>query len=126
MNPLSDFGEGWGEVTSMTLQNINRVLRKNQTPWEAKLWNVLRNRGIKNLKFRRQCKIGKHIVDFCCPSKKLIIELDGSQHSEKEIIIKDKKRQKYLEDQGYRVIRFWNNDIDENLEGVVLKIIQIL
>ena len=110
----------------MTVKNISRVLRKNQTPWEAKLWSVLRNRNIKDLKFRRQFKVGNYIVDFCCPSKKLVVELDGGHHSEEEVRSHDKKKQGYLEKQGYKIVRFWNNEIDDNLDGVVLKIVQSL
>lgn len=76
------------------------------------------------MKFRRQFKIGNYIVDFCCLEKKLIIELDGSQHTIKQNIIQDKKRQEFLENLGYKVLRFWNNEIDENPDGVIQKIIQ--
>jgi very-short-patch-repair endonuclease len=104
--------------------HISRTLRKNQTPWESKLWNKIRNEGIEDLKFRRQYKIGKFIVDFCCINKKIIIELDGGQHNTEENIEKDKERQKYLENEGFKVLRFWNNEIDNNLDGVILKILE--
>jgi len=105
--------------------NLSRQLRKNQTPWEAKLWLVLRNRKVGNLKFRRQHKIGKYIVDFCCIDKKLVIELDGGHHNEEPYILQDQIRQKYIEDQGYYVLRIWNNEIDKNLDGVVDEILDI-
>jgi very-short-patch-repair endonuclease len=70
--------------------------------------------------FRRQHAIANYIPDFCSPKAKLIIELDGSQHFEQEVY--DRERTKYLESQGYRVLRFWNNDVMNNIEGVILAI----
>ena len=104
--------------------HITRTLRKNQTPWEAKLWNILRDKGIENLKFRRQHKIGHYVVDFCCLEKRLVIEIDGGQHNEDENIKKDLERDKYLKGQGYKVLRFWNNEVAENLDGVIEKILE--
>lgn len=104
--------------------HLTRKLRQDQTPWEIKLWNTLKNRGIGNLKFRRQYKIGDYVVDFFCPSKKLIIELDGGQHNLENYQVKDQERQKHLQSQGYKVLRFWNNEIDDNLEGVIEKIFE--
>ena len=63
--------------------------------------------------------MGSFIVDFCCQEKKLVIELDGGQHSELEITAKDKEKQSFLENSGYKVLRFWNNDVDSNIEGVL-------
>ena len=97
---------------------IARKLRRNSTEEERILWNLLRNRQFYNLKFKRQFPIGEYIVDFVCEEKKLVIELDGGQHNEKENIIKDNARTNYIETKGYRVIRFWNNDIKENILGV--------
>ena len=74
------------------------------------------------VKFRRQHSIGMYIVDFCCPGKKLIIELDGFQHSDERDELYDKVRTSYLQRLGYTVIRFWNNEINVNLEGVLLEI----
>lgn len=104
--------------------HVTRKLRRTQTPWELKLWNTLRNRAINGLKFRRQFKIGPYVVDFCCLEKKLIIELDGGHHNEDMNQSADQIRQKYLEHQGYKVLRFWNLDIDRNLEGVIQTIIE--
>jgi len=104
--------------------HIARVLRKNQTPQEIKLWSLLKNKKLAGLKFRRQHKIDKYIVDFCCLEKKLIIELDGGQHNEEKNIIKDKQRDKFLHDQGYVVLRIWNNEVNENMEGVVDKMLE--
>ena len=97
---------------------VARKLRKNQTPQERKMWNLLRNHQFYNLEFRRQHPIENYIVDFVCRKKKIIVELDGGQHNENENIVYDEQRTKYLESKGYKVIRFWNNEIDKNFEGV--------
>ena len=101
---------------------LARKLRKNQTPQEAKIWSLLRNHRYKNLAFKRQHPIGDYIVDFICLEKKLIIEIDGGQHNEPSNIEYDKIRTEFLESKGYKVIRFWNNDIDKNIEGVFIEI----
>lgn len=100
------------------LQNVTKLLRSNQTSWESKLWRYLRANRFNGLKFKRQVPIGKFIVDFCCHEKRLIIELDGGHHNQGEEAQADKMRQAYLESLGYRVLRFWNNDLDQNIEGV--------
>ncbi|MGB2579066.1 very-short-patch-repair endonuclease [Elusimicrobium simillimum] len=87
--------------------------RKIPTMAENKLWQILRNRSLES-KFRRQQKIGPYIVDFVCFHKTLIIECDGGQHS-KEV---DSERTKYLESEGYKILRFWNNEILSNIEAV--------
>ena len=103
----------------MNKQNIlARKLRKNQTPQEQKMWNLLRNHQFHNLEFKRQYPMGDYIVDFICRPKKLIIEIDGGQHNFIENIEYDAKRTEYLCSRGYFVLRFWNNDIDNNIEGV--------
>ncbi len=94
-------------------------LRKELTPAERKLWTVIRNDQL-GVNFRRQHAIGNYIPDFVCLEKKLIIELDGSQHLEQEEY--DQERTKYLESLGYKVIRFWNNDVTNNIDGVILAI----
>ena len=101
---------------------LARNLRKNMTPQERKLWKILRNRQIKNLTFKRQYPIGNYIVDFICKEKWLIIEIDGGQHNTPEAIEYDKTRTKYLESRGFTVLRFWNHEIDYEIEGVFLKI----
>lgn len=98
---------------------LARELRKNQTISENKVWQLLRNRRFYNLKFKRQCPIGAYIVDFVCKEKKIIIEIDGGQHNENYNITNDIKRTKYLENLGYKVIRFWNNDVQYNISGVL-------
>lgn len=96
-----------------------RKLRKALTPAERKLWAYLRGDKL-GVNFRRQYAVGNYIADFCSPKAKLIIELDGSQHLEQQAY--DTERTKYLEAQGYKVIRFWNNQIMNDLNGVILAI----
>ena len=95
-------------------------LRKNQTIFENKIWNSLRGRRFLDFKFRRQRPIGPYIVDFVCFKKKIIIELDGSQHQEQQNY--DLERTKYLESQGFKVLRFWNNQIAYEYENVLAAI----
>lgn len=89
------------------------------TPFEEKLWIYLRGRRFNNLKFRRQVAIGNYIVDFVCKDEKLIIELDGSGHLENTQEKHDNIRDKYLKDLGYKIIRIYNNEIENNIEGVL-------
>ena len=95
-----------------------RELRKNMTPQERKIWSFLRKRSINNLKFRRQYPIENYIVDFICHEKKLIIEIDGGQHNQERNKEYDINRTKLLESKGFKVIRFWNNEVWDNIEGV--------
>ena len=95
-------------------------LRKTSTPAEARLWSRLRNDQL-GVSFRRQHAIGKYVVDFCSLKKKLVIELDGSQYLED--VEQDQKRTSYLESQGYKVIRFWNLQVMNEVEGVIEVII---
>ncbi len=99
--------------------SIARKLRSEQSEVEKVLWYKLRNRQLENLKFRRQYSIGNYIVDFVSVENKLIIEIDGGQHNSEEMKKLDRQRTKYLEDQGYRVLRFWNNEILENIDEVL-------
>jgi very-short-patch-repair endonuclease len=92
-------------------------LRRNPTEAEAKLWKLLRAHQLDGVGFRRQHAIGQYIVDFCAPRRKLIIELDGSQHLDQQIY--DEERSAFLEAQGYCVLRFWNNDVLGNTESVM-------
>jgi very-short-patch-repair endonuclease len=101
------------------LKNLAKVLRKSQTDYEARLWSILRDRRFDDFKFVRQLPIGRYIVDFCCRKNKLIIELDGGQHNEDKHIESDKVRDEYLRKKGYRVLRIWNNELDNNLDGVL-------
>ena len=97
-----------------------RELRKEQTPPEWKLWQVLRNRRLDGIKFKRQTVIGKYIVDFSCAEMNLVIELDGGQHAGQTEY--DAIRTAFLEAEGYLVLRFWNNDVMNNLDAVVNEI----
>lgn len=99
---------------------LARTLRKSPTPAEAKLWAYLRAGRFRGVKFRRQHAIGKYVPDFCSIKHRLIIELDGSQHLEQEEY--DRERTKFLESKGYRVLRFWNQDVMKDV-NVVLKVI---
>jgi very-short-patch-repair endonuclease len=98
-------------------------LRKEPTPAERKLWALIRNDQL-GVNFRRQHAVGNYIPDFVCVQKKLIIELDGTQHLEQEEY--DKERTKYLNSLGYKVIRFWNNDVMKNIDGVILAILHAM
>ncbi len=91
-------------------------LRKTSTPAEIKLWSRIRNDQL-GTTFRRQHAIGNYIVDFFAPKAKLVIELDGSQHLEQQAY--DDERTKYLQAHGYRVLRFWNNNIMNNIDSVL-------
>ena len=104
---------------------LARKLRKNLTPQERKLWNILRNHQFYGLEFKRQYPIGDYIVDFICREKKIIIEVDGGQHNETVNVINDDERTAYLNSKGYKVIRFWNNDIDMNLDGVYKELMKL-
>jgi very-short-patch-repair endonuclease len=105
---------------------LARELRRKQTDAENLLWAGLRNLRSDGIKYRRQHPIGDYIVDFVCLEKKLIIEVDGGQHNEDREIKRDGNRTKWLENEGYRVIRLWNNDVLENLEGVIFRIREAL
>ena len=107
----------------MSIENARR-LRQRPTEAELKLWSALRHKQLEGYRFRRQVPIGEFVADFACLSERFIIEVDGGQHDiERE---KDGARTAWLETRGYRVIRFWNNDVLGNLDGVVRVILQTL
>lgn len=95
-----------------------RHLRQDATDAEAALWQCLRSRQL-GVKFRRQHPIGHYTVDFACEEARLIVELDGGQHNDAAHQTYDKKRSKHLEQSNWRILRFWNNDVLENMDGVV-------
>ncbi|MBI2368480.1 MAG: endonuclease domain-containing protein [Deltaproteobacteria bacterium] len=101
-----------------------RALRKNSTEVERLLWRHLRMWQLDGYKFRRQQPIGNYIVDFVCLEKRLIIELDGGQHAEQSHY--DSERDAWLRDQRFTVLRFWNNDVLINVEGVAARIFETL
>lgn len=100
-----------------------RALRLNQTDAEQRLWKLLRAKRLEGWKFRRQLPIGRYIVDFACPSARLIVEADGGQHNASA---RDAVRDRWLASEGWRVIRFWNNDILTNEEGVLSAVLASL
>ena len=102
---------------------IERRLRSTQTDAERKLWFALRDRRLGGFKFVRQEAIGPFIVDFACRERRLVVEVDGGQHAESA---KDAARDAYLARENYRVIRFWNNDVLTNREGVLYTILDSL
>lgn len=101
-----------------TLTRVARKLRNEPTEAEKRLWPVLRARQA-GVKFRRQAVIGRYVVDFVCFEKKLVIEVDGGGHCESA---GDTVRDEWLKAQGFEVLRFWNNDVLANLEGVFQRI----
>ena len=94
-----------------------RDLRRDQTDAETRLWLQLRDRRLQGWKFRRQVPMGRFIVDFFCRDAKLFVEVDGGQHDRDRA--KDEARTHALETLGFRVIRFWNNEVIENMPGVL-------
>ncbi len=107
-------------INQSQVKNKRQKLRNNLTKPEEVLWYYIRKRQILGIKFRRQCSIGKYIVDFYSFEKKLAIEIDGDSHFEsKEAEKHDKDRTKFIESQGIQVIRFFNTDIMKNIEGCI-------
>lgn len=105
----------------MSIQRA-RNLRKNLTPAERKLWQALRRRQIASVRFRRQVPIGPYVADFCSLERRIIIEIDGGQHARQSDA--DDRRSRWLGDRGFIVIRFWNNEVLQNPEGVLARISQ--
>jgi very-short-patch-repair endonuclease len=97
-----------------------KTFRKNPTKAERLLWKNLRAKQLEEFKFRRQQPIGNYVVDFVCFEKQIVIEVDGGQHARE--IIKDKEREKWLKKQGFKILRFWNNEVLRNIEGVIEEI----
>ncbi len=110
-----------GEVCESP-RDYARGLRRRQTDAERRLWARLRDRRLLGVKFARQVPIGPYVVDFCCRELKLIVELDGGQHATRTTY--DASRTAFLEGQGYRVLRFWDNDALGNTDGVLHRIAQ--
>ena len=103
-----------------------RELRQKHTDAERALWMKLRNRQVEGVKFRRQQPVGPYIVDFASLQRRLIIEIDGGQHNEERTRQRDEERTMGLKERGYRIVRFWNNEVLTNLEGVLERIREAL
>jgi very-short-patch-repair endonuclease len=101
------------------LTPLAQTLRKTSTDVERLLWGRLRAGRFGNMKFRRQHPIGRYIVDFVCLERKLVIELDGGQHALPEGIPADRQRDAWLEEEGYIIVRFWDNDVLKNMDGIL-------
>ena len=103
-----------------------KSFRKQLTPAEKRMWYFLRDRRLGGHKFIREMAIGSYVADFACRSQKIIVEIDGAQHAKSDAIQYDKERTLFLEKQGYRVIRFWNDDVFKNINGVLDAILNFL
>ena len=121
----SPAGGGWlpaiaGSRVGWPMANVHAGrLRKTMTPQEVKLWVHLRSWKKRGVHFRRQSPREGYIVDFVCMSEKLVIEVDGGQHNEPSHEARDARRDSRLSSAGFRILRFWNNEIDRNLDGVL-------
>ena len=105
------------------LRERAKHMRSEPTPAEHRLWQILRAKRFGGYKFKRQLPIDRYIFDFACLSRRLIVELDGGQHSQSA---SDGRRDAYLKARGFRVLRFWNSDLIENEEGVLTSILNAL
>ncbi len=101
------------------LKPIRRKLRNNPTDPEIRFWEHIRMRQIHGLKFRRQCSVGRYVVDFYCFARKLAIEIDGDSHFTEQGMWYDARRTHFLEKHGIRVLRFTNDDVMTNIEGCI-------
>src|SRR5262245_14765911 len=110
---------GWGMKTARA-----RELRGKLTDAEQRLWQKLRRRQVGGVKFRRQQPIGEFIVDFVCFERRVIVEVDGGQHAEQRKY--DEQRTRWLESKGYRVLRFWNNDVLAHTDAVAQALLDAL
>jgi very-short-patch-repair endonuclease len=114
-------------VATLAMANERaRHLRRNRTSAERRLWRELRQLKQVGCKFRQQVPIDHFIVDFACLSKRLIVEVDGGTHSTDAEVARDARRKRYLTDQGFRVMRVWNSDVRENIDGVMDTIVAAL
>ena len=113
-------------MSRLTTQQVarSRTLRSNLTDAEQLLWQHLRQKQITGIKFRRQHPVGRYVVDFACLARKLAIEVDDGQHAETRA--RDRQRDAFLAHEGFRVLRFWNNEVLGNIEGVMEKIWAVL
>lgn len=112
-----------GKVPPHLRRNARRM-RSAMTEAEVKLWNELRAHRLMGLGFRRQVPIGRYIVDFACPEHRLVVEVDGSQHAENQTY--DQARTTYLEQEGWKVVRFWNEDVLTDIDNVCTHILLVI
>jgi very-short-patch-repair endonuclease len=105
---------------------ITRELRKRMTPQEVKLWVHLRSWRERGFHFRRQAPLDGYILDFLCFTQRLIVEIDGGQHNVDAHARRDAKRDDHFTGRGFQILRFWNNEVDHNLEGVLTVIDEAL
>lgn len=110
----------------LPLLKAARALRGTMTDAEQLVWYCLRRRQLGGFRFRRQHPFERFVLDFYCCEVKLAIELDGGQHNEPDAKVRDKERTEFLESHGIRVLRFWNNEVFTNLEGVCQKVYDVL
>ena len=114
-------------INSQAVKDKRKILRLKATKYEKILWKHLKNKQIKDYKFRRQQSIGRYIVDFYCPEAKLVIEVDGGNHFFDKVSSEyDSYRQKFIESKGIKIIRIGNHDIALNIDGVLQAIFQNL
>jgi very-short-patch-repair endonuclease len=111
---------------SPDMKPIRKTLRNQATPAERELWNILRQSNLSGYKFRRQHSVGRYIVDFYCPLERLAIELDGDSHFTDEAIEYDRERTAFLNCLNIRVLRFFNTEVQENLDAVCGRILEEL
>lgn len=116
-------GRGVGGEGNATLLDRAKALRTRQTDAERRLWYHLRAHRFMGLKFRRQCPVGRYIVDFMCLTPKLAIELDGGQHADETDY--DDRRDRWLRAQGFTVLRFWNHDVLRDTDVVLERIREV-
>jgi very-short-patch-repair endonuclease len=109
-------------ISTSIRRTAAKKLRANTTRHERILWRALKELPVEGTHFRRQAPIGPYVVDFLCPAKHLIVELDGGHHNEDETAKRDHTRQLWLEQEGYRVVRFWNSGIATELTAVLERI----
>jgi len=125
--PLDGGGLGGGDVSRRKSRDMKkhpvdgaharaRTLRQNMTEAERRVWQILRSHRMTGCQFRRQVPIGRYIADFVCHEARLIVEIDGSQHDRSSP--REAERSGFLQDQGYRILRFWNNEVLANLDGL--------
>ena len=114
------FTEGDGSI------NRARMLRREQTPAETKLWAVVRGSALGGHKVRRQQRLGRYVADFVCQARRLVIEVDGDTHADEAQVRHDRRRTAFMESEGYRVLRFSNVEVMGNIDGVASVILDAL